>query len=426
MRSLRVHTPLYLPLPQILSVLQFRTFGENLLPNLKYLSLHPTKDSLPFIPLLLSPTTTTIDLAFGEVRLHTTAVTSMVTTLPIRCPNLQRINLYSLPRDPTITTAISELLITTNRDVLQSVCVDSPLTEDAREMIHKHHNLRELRAVINEADSLPTLVLPNLVEMDIERYHDCGWLQGFRGATLGKLASVTFRSESHSIGSFLEAFESIALTTSIPATLSKFELIAQCSWRPSYRSLLPFTQLKELTIYFYCGPDCPSTIDDDTITDLAQAMPMLEILHLGDRPCNTLAGVTVVGLAALAHYCLHLFDLRIHFQVASFHPSRVPMLISGSGSTILRRDCALRFLEVGEIRMPKKATLMVALTLLRIFPRLNHIQWYDDERWDEINDALVFSEQFADWSSKGYSFATIPRSDVYDTSPGTALGNVVQ
>ena len=46
-------------------------------------------------------------------------------------------------------------------------------------------------------------------------------------------------------------------------------------------------------------------------------------------------------------------------------------------------------------------------------------------RWDEINDALDFSEQFVDWSSKGYLLAT-PQSDVDDVSPGTILGNTVR
>ena len=408
-------TNLDFPPSQVLSVLQFRTLGGPVLPNLKSLELRPTEDTLSFIPVFLSPTTTAIDLILGGFSHPTAVIASMVTTFPTLCPNLQEIRLNSLPRDPMITAAISELLLATNRDALRSFHADSPLTEDAREVVFKLPDLRELRVVINEADSLPTLVLPSLTEIDIEYDRDCGWLQGFRGATLGKLASVTFRSESHSIDGFLEAFESVALTTSIPATLSNFTFYTSHSWRPNYRSLLPFTQLKELVVDFSCGPDCSSTIDDDIIIDLAQAMPMLEILHLGEQPCQTPGGITAKGLAALAHYCLRLSELRIHFQVASLNPPEIPAVISNCESTTPWVDCALTTLEVGDIRVPKKASLMVTLTLVRIFPRLSVIYWRD-EGWEKVEDALSHSKQFVSWSSERYSLAA-PRSNVDDTSP---------
>lgn len=313
-----------------------------------------------------------------------------------------------------ITAAVSDLLLTTNRDAFRSARVDSPLAGGAREVVFKLPNLRELRVIVNEADSLPTLVLPNLTGIDIEYDHieydldveddcHCGWLQGFRGATLGKLASVISHSESYSIGGFLEAFESVALTTSIPATLSKFEFIAQCSWRPNYRSLLPFTLLTELVIEFCCGSGCPSTIDDDTIADLARAMLMLEILKLGDSPCKTPGGVTVKGLAILAYHSLHLSDL--HFQVSTLDPAEIPAIASGGGSVLPREDCALTGLGVGDIHVPQESTLMVALTLVRVFPHLYVICW-NYKSWMEIEDALGRSKQLVDCSSETLVYYT--------------------
>ena len=59
-------------------------------------------------------------------------------------------------------------------------------------------------------------------------------------------------------------------------------------------------------------------MDDNIITDLARAMPKLEILRLGDSPCDGIPiGVIAKGFVALADHCLDLSTLCIHFQVAS-------------------------------------------------------------------------------------------------------------
>ena len=143
---------------------------------------------------------------------------------------------------------------------------------------------------------------------------------------------------------------------------------------------------------------CSSTIDDDIVVDLARAVPKLEIRRIGRTPCETPTGVTAKGLAALAHYCRHLSRLRIHFQVVNPDSPKTPVVISGGGFTIPREDqCALTVLEVGEIYIPEESTLVVALTLLRIFPRLETISnGYGGRRWQEIEDALRCSKRFID------------------------------
>ena len=393
-------------------VLQFCAFIEPLLPNLKYLKLLGVAENLvPFIPLFLSPRITSVYLSFKS-NFPQAVVAPMVTTFPMLCPNLQRISFRYMPRDPMITAAVSEMLLATNRNTLQKCDVDSPLTEKASEVICKLPDLRELRMVIDGLGSLPTLVLPNLIEIHVEYDHDHGWLRGFRGATLGKLTSVTFYGY-HPIGDFLEAFESVALTTSIPATLSKFMFYTLHPWRPNYRSLLPFTQLKQLVIEFSYRHYFSSTMDDDIITDLARAMPKLEILHFGDPPCRTPTGVTVKGLAALAYYCPRLSSLCVHFQVAGLDPLEIPQVTSSGESTIPREDCALTCLRVGNIYVPEESTLVVALTLLRIFPRLDDIK-YIDQRWEKVAHAISVSKKFADHSSKKHSFDT-PRKNIDDT-----------
>jgi hypothetical protein len=134
------------------------------------------------------------------------------------------------------------------------------LTEQACEAIYKHPDLCGSQTVIDNAVALPTMALPNLTDIQIEWCNGRGWLQGFRGALLGKLTSVRISAEYDSIGDFLEAFEAVALTTTIPAMLSTFRFLTGRSWRSTYRSLLPFTQLKNLVIESSCELGCSWTI----------------------------------------------------------------------------------------------------------------------------------------------------------------------
>ena len=297
---------------EVLPVLQLCAIDKPFFPNLKTLCLWSIPvELIPLIPSFLSPRTTYFLLGF-KVGAPNAIVASMITALPTLCPNLQHILLVALPRNPMITAAVSGMLLASNRNSLRRLSVDSPLTEEAREVAYKHPDLRELSMVIEGSTSLPTVVLPNLADMAIEYDHSCNWLQGFRDATLGKLTSITLFCESESIGNFLEEFKRVALTTSIPATLSSFSFNTSRPWRPNYRCLLPFTQLSEIDIDFSCQDGCLSTIDDDIIIGIARAMPRLKILRLGDEPCQTPTGITTKGLATLARYCPDLSALRLH------------------------------------------------------------------------------------------------------------------
>ena len=53
-------------------------------------------------------------------------------------------------------------------------------------------------------------------------------------------------------------------------------------------------------------------------------------------------------------------------------------MTSNISSTALRRDCALRDLNVGDIPILDESVSMVALTLTRIFPHLERINYVDN------------------------------------------------
>jgi len=362
---------------------------------------------IPFIPLFLSPGTTSITLGF-EFNHPEAMIASTITTLPTLCPDLREITLYNLPESPVITTAVFGMLLVANRNTLQEFSVYSPLTEEASEVLYKLPNLRGLSTAIERETRLPSASLPNLTKLAIMCDDEDNWPRLFHGATLGKLEYVDFYLLSEQIGDFLGAFKRAALSSSIQNTLSKFFITAEHPWNPNYSSLLPFTQLVDLRIEFLCDGGCPSRVGDDIIISLSRAMPKLEILTLGDRPCGQISGgVTTKGLLALAHHCPKLSSLCVHLRVASLsEPPGIPGMVRNAGPAASWTDCALRKLEVGETPMPEGSAMIIALTLLRIFPWLDCIMFID-KGWREIRDAINRSRETVDCSSK-QSCLTMP------------------
>jgi hypothetical protein len=376
--------------PGVLLALQLRTANEPLLPRLKtFECLKPDADFIPFIPLFLSPESFMIKIEFAAGS-PIMIVAPTISRLSILYPDLRRIALISLPRDPVITEAVSEMLLGCNRDTLQYFQVESPLTEEAREVLYQLPKLNTLWAIIRGPTLLPQVTLPNLAVIDLEYDDHLDWLEGFRGAVLEKLDLALFRSESKQIGDFLGAFEDVALTTSASVTLATFKFLTSQSWNPNYRSLLRFTQLKQLVIEFRCGDVCASRVNDDIIISLAWAMPRLEILELGGEPCGTSTGVTIKGLIALACGCLHLSKLRIHFEATSLVQAAIEAGApspSDDGTAVRRGDCGLTDLTAGAIPIPEGSALTVAITLLQIFPRLLNIG-YSEVKWEKVVETI--------------------------------------
>ena len=287
-----------------------------------------------------------------------------------------------------ITIAVSGMLLATNKNTLRKFHVDSTLTKEANEVVFKLSDLCSLSVVTERETPLPSASLPSLTSLTITCDSEGDWPQLFHGATFGKLESVTFFPQSEGIGDFLETFERAALS-SVQKTLSKFHVSASCSWNPNYSSLLSFTQLVDLEIEFSCDDGCSSRVDDDMITDLSRAMPKLQALKLGDLPCEeSTAGVTAKGLVALALHCPGLQHLRIHFQVASLiGPPASPGIGPNTEPADSWTDCALTDLSIGEMPVSEESALMVARTLLRIFPQIMYISSVD-EGWEKVGDAI--------------------------------------
>ena len=313
----------------------------------------------------------------------------MITTFPTICPILDRIILRSLPRNPLIITAVSEMLLACGRDTLKAFDVDCPLTEAARKVLFQLPNLSLLRTAFEGPTLLPPVILPGLTEMHIEYPDDHEWLQGLYGAVFDDLEIMIFHITSPQVGNVLEAFQGVGLATSLSTTLSAFKIYSSYSWNPSYSPLLTFKQLSELEIGNPCRASCSSTVDDDTITNLARAMPRLEVLRLGSEPCGTPTGVTVKGLVELSCHCINLSTLRVHIRVDSLVQAAVGEVatsLSGHEPTVARGEHSLT-LEAGKTPVTQETALTVALALLNIFPRIGNIK-YINPRWRDVDNTV--------------------------------------
>jgi len=375
----------------VLSALQLRTGKKPLLRRLGIFECErATEAFIPFIPLLISSKTVDINIKFCA-NPPIVSVASTIVRLPKLCPNIRSLVLNYLPRNPVITEAVSEMLISCNRDTLQMFLATSPLTEEARGVLYQLPKLRQLRTVFQGATLLPPVTLPSLTTICVVYDHGNEWLQGFRGATLGELNAVVFSpSVSARIGNFLEEFQSVALTIPAQNTLSSLVFRTSQSWNPNYSSLLVFKQLTKLEIEFSCDTGCSSRVDDDIVISLAQAMPKLEILQLGKDPCWDPSGVTLKGLVALANRCLHLSKLRVHLHVEELveaTTSTEPPLPSKHAAVVPRMDCDSMVLQVGETPIPEEEELGVALTLLHVFPQKLNIE-YSNPQWEEVVETM--------------------------------------
>ena len=288
-------------------------------------------------------------------------------------------------------------------------------------MIYKLPNLHSLSVAIEKGIPLPSASLPNLIDLKIRCDTGDNWLRLFHGATFGKLKSVFLCPRPDQIDDFSGAFKRAALSSSLQNTLSRFYIPAQRPWNPTYSSLLPFTQLVDLEIGFSCDGGCSSRVDDDIVIGLSRAMPKLKYLALGDAPCGrSTTGITTKGLLTLAHHCPKLWSLRVHLQVASLsEPSRIPGMVRNAGPAASWTDCTLTDLSVGKTPVPERSAMTIALTLLRIFPRLDCIMFID-EGWEEVENAINCSREIIDCSSKQHPL-TIPWSTLNDHSTGAAL-----
>ena len=391
MRSLKVNASKDLVTPNVFSTLQLHTGNNPLLPGLNSFECCDTTEAFTLlIPILLPPKVTFINIGFAT-NVPAVTIASVIVRLPILCPEVRTLHLWSFPRSAVITEAVSEMVLSCNRNTLRAFWVFSSLTEEARKVIHQLPNLRYLGTVIGGEAPLPPMALPNLTGIQVEYGQEHHWLQALHGTIPRKLDTVVINALlSAQTAGFLERFKNVTLATSTQNTLSKFVFRTSQAWNPDYSSLYTFKQLKHLEIEFSCHNGCSSRVDDDIVAGLARAMPKLEILRLGKEPCRVQTGITLKGLVTLACRCPRLSKLCIHLraqELAGAAAGPGPSSQSEHAAIIPRTNCALKNLQVGETPIQEREVLPVALALIQIFPQTVNIE-YTNAQWKNVLETI--------------------------------------
>jgi hypothetical protein len=148
MRSLKVNASKDLLAPDVFSTLQLRTGNDPLLPRLDGFECDDTTEAFaPLIPIFLPPKVVVINIRFAA-NVPVVTIASIIVRLPILCTEVRSLYIWSLPRNAVITEAVSEMVLACNPKTLRAFLVFSPLTEEARKVLHQLPNLRHLGTVM--------------------------------------------------------------------------------------------------------------------------------------------------------------------------------------------------------------------------------------------------------------------------------------
>lgn len=158
--------------------------------------------------------------------------------------------------------------------------------------------------------------------------------------------------------------------------------------------LLPLTQLTTLAISFVCGQNqCGHQLSDEDLERLVKAMPKLDSLSLGRRPCSIPANNSIKSLMAIAKHSKYLKELSIHTNVEAITRSSVPRSSLEDRALV---GCPLRTITFGSCPIPNREQGVQAFTstLLRLFPGLHSVGSPDrDPQWDSVSKVVVASRR---------------------------------
>ena len=156
-------------------------------------------------------------------------------------------------------------------------------------------------------------------------------------------------------------------------------------------SIQRFGNLVDLDIRVHCYDEygegqCAFNLNNNNVTELAMALPQLELLVLG-HPCPDNTCATTVGcLLLVSVLCVRLEELQIHFNTTDTVDDLKNMLIDPRFQEIRSLPrCPLTQLDVFEtpLDLDESDFETVALGMIDIFPSLETCEGLEDI-WDEL------------------------------------------
>ena len=401
-QHLSVFSPSAVISPAALHLLRLYSPDSPLLPNLASLIWESDETYLPFISLFISRSLASI---FIDVpRDASPMVPPILTTLSISSPDIREVQVERLFHSPSTEETSSQLLMQCDPYRLRKYNVDSTLHASALRHVIQLPSLEEFWLVVDSPqfqDPLPIVVFPNLRLLDVEYSGDPTWLKLLPAIENPVLASIFVQCLGSDVALLMEAFQLTLSGCGVRERLQEFRVRSRDDFKITPRMIACTLLLKNLTslkLLSDCSPTVCQTFDltDDDIDLLAQAMPHLESLAVGEEPCGLPSQITFNSLYTASHRRPRLKSLQIHFNPSLF----VTNVDTGSDSGDITLGlpepkvppselCSVTTFRVGKIPVPQEsnAPYIMALGLLGVFPRLENLE-NDDGDWEEINDLI--------------------------------------
>jgi len=319
--------------------------------------------------------------------------------------------------DPSMEEASSQLLMHCNHH-LRKFKVRSYISASALRHVIRLPSLEEFWLIVDSfqlPDPLPFLVFPSLRDLDVDCDGDLTWLKLLPAIEDPVLTTISVRCPELDVERFMKLFEKTMIRCGIHESLQEFTLASLENFRITPQIIahhLSFKNLTSLLLISECSDICrTSDLTDGDIDLLTKAMPCLEVLELGSPPCRVPSQITFKSLYTISRRCTQLNHLEIHFNPAQFVADLGTKFESWDvalGLSDLKTPssdlCLITTIFVGNIPLPEhsSASSILALGLLGVFPRLDSIE-YGDEDWGDVERLL---QVFRVMGRKGYVYRT--------------------
>lgn len=400
----------FLPSQDAIQLLSARFSANSMLPllrSLEWLSVPSPRLQL-CVPLLISPHLAHVRLHFGDNAPE--RCLPIIKTLIGAAGSLESVEITPEFDRPEMQDAVSQLLLSCNPNLLRRFCVASPISEAALLYAAQLSELQEFSirgGTPRLSNPLPPKMFPSLRTILISVGELPTWLEVLRYIQSKRLEELSVDFELGD-NDHLLAISMHVQYSGINRTLTGLRLCPGEGWiidRASITPLLALGGLTLLVIFTDCEREgCTFSLSDKDIERLVKAMPKLEALSLG-IPCpeQMRDDLTVKSLLAIAKYSKALKTLKMHINCQSIVTSTGEHEFPGlfdfdtkdpSEEISSEYDgCPLRSAVFGSSPIPMgEGGTILALVLLRLFPRLNDVRWHPFgylSPWSSVNAIIA-------------------------------------
>ena len=366
----------------------------HLLPNLKSLDWYSATDTFVYINLFRSPQLSTLNV---RVMPGTPNVIPVLMSLPVE--TLEELRFLDRSGDRAVQETISNLVLRTTATLRSIEVSESDLSDAAIRHITWLPNLSDASVGFANLDVRappPDTSFPALRTLETGVDSKGGW-KYVLGDTKD-LESVVLRSPTVLPPEEVADVFGFLISKGFHRTIHRLFLAGLEPWdlTPSVLTpLLNFGLLTRLTVTSPCDPvHCKSRLTNGALAQLAEALPQLVQLLLGDVPCRSpVREVTLAGLLPFSVHCVHLEILQVHFSALDI-PTDIPddaLSQPSDWAPPSPNHCRLSQLVVGSLPISTsgRSPMIIAYFLQQTFPRLSKILYTGhNSPWKEVQENI--------------------------------------